>query len=320
MYIDPDFDNLSTNASCPICGGDAYSHSENAILIVCKICGKYRFDIFARAYLSAIAKDRKSDVYKISSELRSISERARGKRDNSFFPTLSSEDFDRMLDLADPSVPEKLRLLFTYVTGLTQFPGEKRVFDNSNDYPIVCAKNAEESQFYMRGLEEQGFLELDPPRTTSLSPKFTITTRGWQEIDRLAREVIDSKNAFIAMWFDASRAPFEKAINRAIENAGYLPVRIDRIEHVNRIDDEIIARIRQSKFLISDFTGQRNGVYFEAGFMLGLGRPVIWICEQSDLKNLHFDTRQYSTINYTNPLDLETRLQFRIEAVLGKGK
>lgn len=121
------------------------------------------------------------------------------------------------------------------------------------------------------------------------------------------------------MWFDDSRAPFETAINAAIRNAGYNPVRIDRVEHVNRIDDEIIARIRDSKFLVADFTGQRNGVYFEAGFMLGLGRPVFWICDQEQLKDVHFDTRQYNTVDYTDTDDLRKRLQFRIEAILGKG-
>jgi nucleoside 2-deoxyribosyltransferase len=121
------------------------------------------------------------------------------------------------------------------------------------------------------------------------------------------------------MWFDSRRAPFHIAISDAILAAGYTPIRIDRVEHINRIDDEILARIRSSKFLISDFTGQRNGVYFEAGFMLGLGRPVIWVCEREDLKNVHFDTRQYNTIDYTDADDLKKRLQYRIEAILGKG-
>lgn len=53
--------------------------------------------------------------------------------------------------------------------------------------------------------------------------------------------------------------------------------------------------------------------------MLGLGRPVIWLCAQAELESLHFDTRQYNTIDYEGPVDLKSRLQFRIEAVLGKG-
>ena len=154
---------------------------------------------------------------------------------------------------------------------------------------------------------------MDPETTCAL------TSAGWQEFERMQQSGQESPNAFVAMWFDASQDAANRAIQSAITDSGYLPVRMDEIEHVNRIDDEIIARIRQSKFLVADFTGQRNGVYFEAGFMLGLGRPVIWLCKQSDLGQLHFDTRQYNTIAYTDVKQLKTRLQFRIEAIMGKG-
>jgi nucleoside 2-deoxyribosyltransferase len=121
------------------------------------------------------------------------------------------------------------------------------------------------------------------------------------------------------MWFDPTQNLASEAIKSAIATAGYHPIRIDEVEHVNRIDDEILAKIRQSRFLVADFTGQRHGVYFEAGFMLGLGRTVIWTCNKSDFDKVHFDTRQYNTIVYENTDELKTRLQFRIEAILGKG-
>ena len=35
--------------------------------------------------------------------------------------------------------------------------------------------------------------------------------------------------------------------------------------------DRIIAQIRASKFVVADFTRNRGGVYYEAGFALGLG-------------------------------------------------
>ena len=78
------------------------------------------------------------------------------------------------------------------------------------------------------------------------------------------------------MWFDPTmREIYDQAIQPAITDAGYESLRIDRHEHVNRIDDEIIGQIKRSRFMVADFTGQRHGVYFEAGLMLGLDRPVI---------------------------------------------
>ena len=98
--------------------------------------------------------------------------------------------------------------------------------------------------------------------------------------------------------------------------AGYKPLRIDRTEHVNRIDDEIIMQIRQSKFLVADLTGQRNGVYFEAGFAQALGRPVIWTCKACHFKRLHFDTRQYNHIKWETAADLRRQLAARIRGTI----
>jgi nucleoside 2-deoxyribosyltransferase len=225
----------------------------------------------------------------------------------------------KMLQEPEPPVQEKLVLLLKHLGQLTEYPGQVNEFDMKHDYPVVCAKNSEEANFYFISLAEQKLIFPEAPFTGQSNPRFTITASGWKELGHIAQLGSESSNAFIAMSFHPDRDPFEKAISAAVRAAGYLPVRVDQIEHVNHIDDEIIARIRSSKFLISDFTLQRNGVYFEAGFMLGLGRPVIWLCEKEDLKNVHFDTRQYNTIDYKDTDDLRTRLQFRIEALLGKG-
>ena len=69
----------------------------------------------------------------------------------------------------------------------------------------------------------------------------------------------------------------------AVRLAGYEPFRVDRKEHANSIDDEIIGNIRKSCFMVADFTGQRAGVYFEAGMMNGLGRTGIWMCKKEEL-------------------------------------
>ena len=63
---------------------------------------------------------------------------------------------------------------------------------------------------------------------------------------------------------------FEDGFKPAIEDDNRTKaVRIDRLEHNRKIDDEIIAEIRRSRYLVADFTGNRAGVYFEAGFALG---------------------------------------------------
>lgn len=150
---------------------------------------------------------------------------------------------------------------------------------------------------------------------------YLITPAGWARIHELQQSRGTGADGFIAMWFGDEVKPASDAIYRAVELAGYHAVLMNREEHNNRIDDEIIARIRGSRFLVADLTGHRGGVYFEAGFALGLGLPVIWLVREDQKDFVHFDTRQYDRIEWKpDALDeLERRLKNRIEATLGHG-
>ena len=122
------------------------------------------------------------------------------------------------------------------------------------------------------------------------------------------------------MWFDDElNDAYQDGFQAGILDAGYDPIRVDKIEHINRIDDEIISQIKASRFVVADFTGHRSGVYFEAGYALGLDMPVIWTCRKSDMGNLHFDIRQFNCIDWESPDDLATRLRRRVEATVGLG-
>jgi nucleoside 2-deoxyribosyltransferase len=122
------------------------------------------------------------------------------------------------------------------------------------------------------------------------------------------------------MWFtDEMEAVYKNGLEPGISNAGFKPMLISEKQHANKIDDEIIAEIRRSAFIVADFTGHRQNVYFECGFAIGLGRPVIWTCRKDEIKGLHFDIRQYNCIDWENEADLALRLTRRIEAMFGQG-
>ncbi|HEY0079493.1 MAG TPA: hypothetical protein VGB73_12850 [Pyrinomonadaceae bacterium] len=140
---------------------------------------------------------------------------------------------------------------------------------------------------------------------------------GWKRVSELRKDEVKSNQAFVAMWFsrDLDDA-WSEGLKPALEQTGYVPLRIYLSQHNEKIDDRIIAEIRKSGLLVADFTGQRGGVYFEAGFAMGLGKPVIWTCREDDVGKLHFDTRQYNHIVWTDASDLREKLMLRIEATL----
>jgi nucleoside 2-deoxyribosyltransferase len=143
---------------------------------------------------------------------------------------------------------------------------------------------------------------------------------GFIQAEKWKATVTQSAQGFVAMWFDDSTLDaWNNGLQKGISDAGFKPLRINMKEHVNKICDEIIAEIRRSRFVVADYTGQRAGVYYEAGFAAGLGHPVILTCRKNEMDKLHFDIRQYNCIDWQTPEALATRLQVRIEAVIGDG-
>jgi len=151
--------------------------------------------------------------------------------------------------------------------------------------------------------------------------KFAVTVQGYARLESLQARPNASMQVFVAMWFDPSMEQvYEKGIKLGIEDSGYKSVRIDKKEHNNKIDDEIIAEIKRSRFIVADFTQKpgdaRGGVYYEAGFAHGLGIPVIFCCRKDAINEVHFDTRQYKHILWSTPEELREQLTLRIAAVI----
>ena len=198
------------------------------------------------------------------------------------------------------------------------------------------SESAEENEleFLIKYLTDEKMLDsyYDPVRRRF---ECRVTMEGYrqiagQEVDQEVDQEVGQKvhvvttQAFVAMWLhDSMDDAFESGIKPAIEAAGYKPLRIDQKPDANKIDDDIIAEIQRSGFLVADFThgeeGARGSVYFEAGYAHGLSIPVIYTCRNDMVDKLHFDTRQYAHIVWETPEELRSGLLNRIRARFGEG-
>ncbi len=204
---------------------------------------------------------------------------------------------------------------------LTGRPDEFYANCDKNLKWLSCASISDgpELKFIVRKIliEERRYLEV-----AGQDRQLSITPKGWDYLSNNRDNASQSTTAFVAMWFHNKMDHiYNNAIYQSISDAGFTPSRIDGVHHNNRIDDEIKVRIKECKFLVADFTGWRGGVYFEAGFALGLGKPVIWTVKKTYLRNIHFDVRQYAFITWTeNDLPaFRKQLLDRIKLTIGKG-
>ena len=230
-------------------------------------------------------------------------------------PNISSETLKSLTRMSPPSLAERCdKLLLAVVRSQPEY-GTRF---NINETWMIAASYSptkEQAHYVAKVLKERGHLEL-----LAINGNAEITPSGYVAAEEMLRQNAGASQGFVAMWFSEDlREAYASGFSLAILNAGYNPVRVDGVEHIGKIDDQIIAQIRRSRFVVADFTGQRGGVYFEAGFAHGLNLPVFYTCRKDDLSNLHFDIRQYNAIDWETPSELAERLANRISAVIGDG-
>jgi len=231
--------------------------------------------------------------------------------------TLTTKELYRARDLRGLTVQEKLLRVLRKLAERSKFPGDSVRLRLASDYPLALCKNQQEMFYHLKCLRDTGYIELI---STSSGSDCTVTPDGWAKLEEGPPDLASRTKAFVAMWFTAQMdAAYEQGIRPAIVAAGYDPVRLDRVEHADKIDDRIVAEIRESRFIVADFTGQRGGVYFEAGFALGLGIPVIWTCREEELPKVHFDTSHFNYILWKTPQELGQKLEARVRRVVGLG-
>ena len=193
---------------------------------------------------------------------------------------------------------------------------------NSFFYALSYCDKRAEIMYLLNYLEKMQFIDINKNHGQFMN--LQVSVKGLEKINTATN--INSKIAFIAMWIDSKMDKVHKSIEKAINKAGYEPLRIDKKDHIKKIDDQILVEINKAKFIICDLTSSgikepRGSVYFEAGYALGKGIPIIWTCSKAQIKELPFDIRQYNCLPWEKDKwqKFEEKLKNRIKNVIGKG-
>jgi len=224
-----------------------------------------------------------------------------------------------------PRTPKnKLDSLLLFIYENQSHEGAKVDFKKYGDWNYflyrMYFKNNEEYWFYLKTLKELNLISFID--TTSKDGNSAIdirlTYQGLDYIINIQESGENSKKCFIAMSFSKTASETRDIIKKVIRETGYEPILIDEVHYDSSltINDAIIKFIKQSKFIIADFTEQKHGVYFETGFAIGLKRPVIYTCSSKDFKDTHFDTNHYPHIVYNDLTELENKLKDKILALI----
>lgn len=231
---------------------------------------------------------------------------------------------------SDPLIPktimQKMDKVLLYFYRHTKKFGEIKVVKTEiPDYSTGYAVDYDEYLSMIKAQIEDGILTEE--NSIHSEYRFSISLFGMQRAEELLSTNIHSNYVFVAMGFRADLLEAHKmAIQPACEDCGYKAKLIIETEYNDDITDRIIAEIISSKFVITDFTYNNQGAYFEAGFAQGRGLPVIRTCrkdwfdetDETGVKknHLHFDINHYNFILWESHEDLKQKLINRIKATI----
>jgi len=218
-------------------------------------------------------------------------------------------------DHLNTPVRQKVAKLLQYLAAKSKYPGDPVRIDSESDYPTCDAVTESECEFLIEHLKDRDYVHL------GAGPTFpTLTVMGWEQVQPPAGPAGVPGRCFVAMSFaDELDEAYLLGIKPAVEqDCGMNAIRMKELHHNQDICDRLLSEIRQAQFVIADFTGHRNGVYYEAGFARALGREVINCCRADCFDELHFDTNHLNHIKWTAPADLREKLTHRIRATILK--
>lgn len=134
---------------------------------------------------------------------------------------------------------------------------------------------------------------------------------------------------FIASAFnhDDVDAMYDSCLVPILRKLSVTPLRVDRFEHNEDIDNKIFELLDSADFVIADLTYARPSVYYEAGYATGKSKPVIYTVKSDHFGRhavdpygnfrVHFDLQMKNIISWTKPNQLfSNRLLKRVQHVV----
>lgn len=332
---------MTSSTKCILCGTEARTEDFTVAMMYRVSCGNCSTYSITRDAHDDLPGDRSFDrakLHLISGYFRELNEKGLPQE-----KPLKLDDIPQILSHSwvPKSVADKANKLLLHIDRHSTYFQEPVEINFDTPAIAYCVNKIELAAIYHE-LGKSGLINKDGQAKKSDAGMARLTLAGAKEVERLKQISSSSHQCFVAMWFDESMGSFyEEYIAPAVRETGFSALRIDNKEHNDDICDNIIGEIRNSRFLIADFTGLRAGVYYEAGFAHGLGLPVIFTCREDwfntevskqsngkksngedcectmkEPRRIHFDLEHRNFIKWKDGPELQDKLIKRIKATI----
>ncbi len=285
---------------CPVCrtvllGAPRHDGRRDVIHYYCPRCGQFALSQSAVEDLPETLRRDPDAPAKLSHALRRASE----AETHEFFSTYTIEE---VLKRPLPRPKEQADLLVRWLAKKASGPGELLEVAPDSHAGIIGAKSAAGFCLVLDHLFDKGLVTGHQLGTKGAQgqAQVTLSFAGWEYYEQLAKGSAVYRKAFMAMKFGEPKLErmLAEVFRPAAAKAGFDLFKLDDVPKAGLIDDRLRVEIQASDFVVADLSHDNLGAYWEAGYAEGLGKPVIYTCEQAKFETTrtHFDTNHHLTI------------------------
>lgn len=235
-----------------------------------------------------------------------------------WYPKTFSERIDSILlyiNTNAPHIGQEISWSFSEALGALFVDRYENGIVDHGQHKVRNEDDVEHEMKYMLDyLQESSYINYTEGPNENESFILSLAPNGYKRVDELQKYSSHGRNVLVAMKFGDDTKKLREAIRKGIKGAEYNAIFIDEVQHNDFITPELLKYIRDSKFVVVDLTHKNNGAYFEEGYAMGLGKPVIQLCQQGT--TLHFDIAQKNTIMWVTEDDIPEKLVNRIKATI----
>jgi hypothetical protein len=267
---------------CPFCKTDAIvgvNIDTGQLAYTDCLCGKFIIDQIALEDIGEYNKTLKTDEDKIL-----FSGYLRNNQTTTITEEFISEVLPGIRDYCKQiPLDEKISKIKNYIYQETTSLGKHVPLGYDKLYTLFYLKDSKEFWSLIKYLQETDILNKNTP-VGGPTANVLLTVKGFANIESTLKDYSQSKKLFIACKFKTDyEDDLVKAIKAACAICGFDAKRVSDEKHDNDITHKIIADIKQSRFIIADFTDQNNGVYYEAGYAMGMSKKVIRLVNEKQI-------------------------------------
>lgn len=307
---------------CVVCASTLNSREETNGLRIkydCPLCGRFVLSGTLEATIPSITTADRDKGTLLSYAIRKMQHSGR-------IPFLDSYVVDQIMATTKLPTPlEQANELILWLGKNIKGPGENVELASYAHRTIIGAKSPAGFKFVIDYLKITDLA--DCVITTAVGGSvviaaITLTFKGWERYFELERGTSEGKKVFMAMKYGDAVLDemFIKVFQPAVEQTGFRLERLIDNPKAGLIDNRLRVEILTSRFLIADLTHGNAGAYWEAGHAEGLGKPVIYMCEETvfERNGTHFDTNHHYTVRWRKekPKESADDLKATIRATL----